>query len=106
MHDRTHLVVCGEDTSQRLDVLSSVHSGQSYLGVSQETLYQTVAMVDRVLEECCIPVHRVQLLAVTCLLIASKLEEQQPVEVRRSGDSCSQRRGGGYSLLEETSKYK
>ncbi|XP_063841107.1 G2/mitotic-specific cyclin-B2-like [Scylla paramamosain] len=53
---------------------------QSYLGMSRETLYQAVAMVDRVLEECCIPVQRVQLLAVTCLLIASKLEEQQPVQ--------------------------
>lgn len=73
--------VHGEGTPQRLHVLTSDHSGQSYLGVSQETLYQAVAMVDRVLEKCCIPVHRVQLLAVTCLLIASKLEEQQPVEV-------------------------
>ncbi|MPC44448.1 Cyclin-A2 [Portunus trituberculatus] len=53
---------------------------QSYLGMSRETLYQAVAMVDRVLEECCIPVQRVQLLAVTCLLIASKIEEQQPVQ--------------------------
>ena len=53
--------------------------------MSRETLYQAVAMVDRVLEECCIPVQRVQLLAVTCLLIASKIEEQQPVQVRLLG---------------------
>lgn len=53
---------------------------QSYLGVSCETLYQSVVLMDRVLEACSIPVPCVQLLAVTCLLIASKLEEQQPVE--------------------------
>lgn len=58
-----------------------------------ETLYQSVAMMDRVLEACSIPVPCVQLLAVTCLLVASKLEEQQPVEVRPCGDRCSQRRG-------------
>ncbi|KAG7175535.1 Charged multivesicular body protein 6-like [Homarus americanus] len=53
---------------------------QSYLDVAQETLYQCVALVDRVLEVRCVPVHRVQLLAITCLLIVSKLEEKKPLE--------------------------
>nr|XP_053652128.1 G2/mitotic-specific cyclin-B3-like isoform X2 [Cherax quadricarinatus] len=56
---------------------------QSYLEVSQETLYQSVALVDRVLEVRCVPVPRVQLLAITALLIVSKLEEKEPIETSR-----------------------
>lgn len=67
--------------------------------MSRETLYQSVAMVDRVLEACSIPVPCVQLLAVTCLLIATKLEEQQPVKVRSSGDLYLQRREEGIHYM-------
>lgn len=53
---------------------------QSYLELSSETLYQSISLVDRVLEIRCVPVHRVQLLAITSLLIVSKLEEKRPTE--------------------------
>ncbi|XP_045623465.2 uncharacterized protein [Procambarus clarkii] len=53
---------------------------QSYLELSQETLYQSVALVDRILQVRSVPVHRVQLLAITALLIVTKLEEKHPVE--------------------------
>lgn len=51
-------------------------------------------MMDRVLETCSIPVACVQLLAVTCVLVASKLEVQQPVQVRPFDGVLAGRTGG------------
>lgn len=54
---------------------------QSYVGWKQETLYQAVALVDRVLQVWIIPVEKVQLLGLVAFLIASKLEEEKPAVV-------------------------
>ncbi|CAL4091187.1 unnamed protein product, partial [Meganyctiphanes norvegica] len=52
----------------------------SYLELDWSTLHQSVSIVDRVLSLRCVPIHRVQLLALAALLVVSKLEEKSPPE--------------------------
>jgi G2/mitotic-specific cyclin-B, other len=47
-----------------------------------ETLYLTVNLIDRYLEREQVERHKLQLVGVTCLLIASKYEEIYPPEMR------------------------
>jgi len=54
----------------------------SYLELDWSTLHQSVSVVDRVLSLRCVPIHRVQLLALAALLVVSKLEEKTPPEVQ------------------------
>lgn len=54
----------------------------SYLELDLATLHQSVSVVDRVLSLRCVPIHRVQLLALAALLVISKLEEKTPPEVQ------------------------
>jgi len=61
-----------------IDWLVQVHSRFHLL---QETLYITVSIIDRFLEEACISRNELQLVGVTAMLIASKYEEMYSPEV-------------------------
>lgn len=55
---------------------------------SQETLYQTVHLVDRFLNAKAVESGRVQLVGVACVLIATKLEEYFAADVRQLSALC------------------
>ncbi|XP_068218650.1 G2/mitotic-specific cyclin-B-like isoform X1 [Palaemon carinicauda] len=73
----THPSVTQRSRAMLIDWLIQV---QSYLELSQETLYQSIHLIDRVLEVYDMPVDKIQLLAITAFFIISKLEENEPVE--------------------------
>jgi len=56
---------------------------QHHLKLCQETLYLTVIMLDTVLVKRDIPHDKLQLVGVTCLLMASKLEEYHPADISK-----------------------
>ncbi|XP_064090528.1 G2/mitotic-specific cyclin-B3-like isoform X2 [Macrobrachium nipponense] len=51
---------------------------ESYLQLSQETLYQAINLIDSVLEASNISPDKLQLLVITAVFIVAKLEEQEP----------------------------
>ncbi|XP_066974092.1 G2/mitotic-specific cyclin-B-like isoform X1 [Macrobrachium rosenbergii] len=53
---------------------------QSYMELSQETLYQSINLIDRVLGVSDMPAEKVQLLSITAFFIVAKLEEKEPLE--------------------------
>jgi len=55
----------------------------SYQNLCQETLYLCITMVDTVLSKRDIKHERLQLVGITCLLIASKLEEYYPADISK-----------------------
>ncbi|KAK4324659.1 hypothetical protein Pmani_004718 [Petrolisthes manimaculis] len=73
----THPTVTQRNRAILVDWIIQV---QTYLGLKQETLYQTVALVDRVLSIRRVALNKLQLLAVTALFIVAKMEESQPLK--------------------------
>ncbi|KAK3890661.1 hypothetical protein Pcinc_005395 [Petrolisthes cinctipes] len=73
----THPTVTQRNRAILVDWIIQV---QAYLGLKQETLYQTVALVDRVLSIRRVALNKLQLLAVTALFIVAKMEESQPLK--------------------------
>ncbi|XP_066974093.1 G2/mitotic-specific cyclin-B2-like isoform X2 [Macrobrachium rosenbergii] len=53
---------------------------ESYMELSQETLYQSINLIDRVLGVSDMPAEKVQLLSITAFFIVAKLEEKEPLE--------------------------
>ncbi|XP_069137940.1 G2/mitotic-specific cyclin-B-like [Argopecten irradians] len=72
------LEVTGKMRSILIDWLCQVHHRFHLL---QETLYLTVALIDRFLQLCPVPRSKLQLVGVTCMLIASKYEEMYAPEL-------------------------
>lgn len=70
--------VSGKMRAILIDWLCQVHHRFHLL---QETLYLTVAIIDRFLQACPVPRNKLQLVGVTCMLIASKYEEMYAPEV-------------------------
>ncbi|XP_023335403.1 G2/mitotic-specific cyclin-B2 isoform X2 [Eurytemora carolleeae] len=56
---------------------------QHHLQLCQETLYLTIIMLDTVLAQRDIKNDKLQLVGVTCLLLASKLEEYYPADISK-----------------------
>jgi len=56
---------------------------QHHLSVSVETLYRTVSTLDLVLSLRSVEPSQLQLVGITAMLVASKLEEYYPVEIRK-----------------------
>jgi len=56
---------------------------QHHLKVSVETLYRTVSTLDLVLSLRAVDPHQLQLVGITSMLLASKLEEYYPVEISK-----------------------
>ena len=56
---------------------------QHHLRLCQETLYLSIMMLDTVLSKRDITSEKLQLVGVTCLLIASKLEEYYPADISK-----------------------
>lgn len=56
---------------------------QHHLRLCQETLYLSIMMLDTVLSRRDITSEKLQLVGVTCLLIASKLEEYYPADISK-----------------------
>ena len=54
---------------------------QHHLKLSEETLYRTVIILDTVLWQRSVEPNILQLVGITALLLASKLEEYYPVEL-------------------------
>ncbi|XP_006821857.1 uncharacterized protein LOC102803773 [Saccoglossus kowalevskii] len=54
---------------------------QCHLELLDETLFLTMNLIDKFLTVSSIPLDKLQLLGITCLLIASKIEERYPTEV-------------------------
>ncbi|XP_060083337.1 G2/mitotic-specific cyclin-B-like [Ylistrum balloti] len=70
--------VSGKMRAILIDWLCQVHHRFHLL---QETLYLTVAIIDRFLQLCPVPRNKLQLVGVTCMLIASKYEEMYAPEL-------------------------
>ncbi|XP_064090529.1 uncharacterized protein LOC135204301 isoform X3 [Macrobrachium nipponense] len=62
----------------RAKLIDWLIQGQSYLQLSQETLYQAINLIDSVLEASNISPDKLQLLVITAVFIVAKLEEQEP----------------------------
>lgn len=56
---------------------------QHHLKLSEETLYRTVIILDRVLWQRSVEPDMLQLVGITAMLLASKLEEYYPVKVAK-----------------------
>ena len=56
---------------------------QHYLKLGQETLYHAIGLLDHILEIRDVDPDKLQLVGVTTLLLASKLEEYYPIEIRK-----------------------
>lgn len=56
---------------------------QHHLKLCQETLYLTIIMLDTVLSKRDIPSDKLQLVGVTCLLLASKMEEYYQADISK-----------------------
>eukprot|EP00088_Acartia_fossae_P024761 TRINITY_DN25654_c0_g1_i1.p1 TRINITY_DN25654_c0_g1~~TRINITY_DN25654_c0_g1_i1.p1 ORF type:complete len:413 (-),score=86.25 TRINITY_DN25654_c0_g1_i1:157-1395(-) len=56
---------------------------QHYLRLSQETLYLSIKMIDLVISKRDIPSDKLQLVGISCILIASKMEEYYPADIRK-----------------------
>lgn len=62
---------------------------QEYLGLAGDTLYLAVHLLDSYLRASPVRLHRLQLLGMTCLFVACKMEECVLPEVPREGGSFS-----------------
>ena len=56
---------------------------QHHLKLSEETLYRAVIILDTVLWQRCVEPDMLQLVGITAMLLASKLEEYYPVELAK-----------------------
>jgi len=56
---------------------------QHHLNLCQETLYLTVSMLDLVLDRRDVDPDKLQLVGITAMLVASKLEEYYPAEIKK-----------------------
>jgi len=56
---------------------------QHHLNLCQETLYLTVSMLDLVLERRDVDPDKLQLVGITAMLVASKLEEYYPADIKK-----------------------
>ena len=85
----THLVPTGflEDSSitpnTRSILVDWIIQVQHHLKMCQETLYLAVGILDKVLHRRDVDTDKLQLVGVTALLVASKLEEYYPVDIKK-----------------------
>ena len=85
----THLVPTGflEDGSitpnMRSILVDWIIQVQHHLKLCQETLYLAVGILDKVLHRRDVDTDKLQLVGVTALLVASKLEEYYPVDIKK-----------------------
>ena len=69
--------------SMRSTLVDWVIQVQHHLKLCQETLYLTVSMLDLVLDKRDVDTEKLQLVGITSLFIASKLEEYYPVDLKK-----------------------
>jgi len=70
-------------TSMRSTLVDWLIQVQHHLKLCQETLYLTVSMLDLVLDKRDVDTDKLQLVGITSLFIASKLEEYYPVDLKK-----------------------
>ena len=56
---------------------------QHYLKLSQETLYISISLLDNILEKRDVDQDKLQLVGITALFLASKMEEYHPADVKK-----------------------
>ena len=70
-------------SSMRSTLVDWLIQVQHHLKLCQETLYLTVSMLDLVLDKRDVDTDKLQLVGITSLFIASKLEEYYPVDLKK-----------------------
>jgi len=77
-HQYFHTTQCEIDAHKRLVLVDWLIEVVDEFGLSQETLYLSISLLDRFLSLQAVPRCQLQLLGVTCLWVASKYEEVLP----------------------------
>ena len=65
------------------DIYHCLLQVQHYLKLSQETLYISISLLDNILEKRDVDQDKLQLVGITALFLASKMEEYHPANVKK-----------------------
>ncbi|CAD7693477.1 unnamed protein product [Nyctereutes procyonoides] len=76
-----HLLSCEVTGNMRAILIDWLVQVQMKFRLLQETMYMTLSIIDRFMQNNCVPKKMLQLVGVTAMFIASKYEEMYPPEI-------------------------